>query len=114
MYYKGITKGAQARSASDLALNIMDTLPRFSKYDVLDYRNKQHYVDTALKPVLMDAIDCIIDVAYNLDYEVGYNPLEHVILFYEDDEPYAFDVTGCSIHTMLREVFVKGLEKGLI
>lgn len=114
MYYKGIKKAAQARSASDLSLNLIDALPRFTKYEVMDYRNKQQYVDTALKPVLIGANDCIIDVAYNFDYEVGYQPLEHVMLFYEDAEPYAFDVTGDSIQALLRDVFIKGLEKGLI
>lgn len=115
MYYKGVKKAAQARAASDLSLNIVDALPRFfSKYEVLDYRDKQQYVDTVLKPVLIGANEMIIDVAYNFDYEVGYKPLEHVILFYEDEDPYAFDVTGDSIHALLRDVFVKGLEEGLI
>ena len=104
MYIEEVRTGSQARASSDVNLNLIDGMARFSKVEVLNYREKQYYVDHELKAALMGANGLISDVAYNIDYLVGYEPREHVAIFYEDDDPIYIDVSGDSISGVLQDV----------
>jgi hypothetical protein len=114
MYIEEVRTGSQARAASDLNLKLIDGMPRFSKTEVMQYREKQYYVDHDLKAVLMNANCLISDVAYNIDYLVGYEPREHVAIFYGDDDPEFIDVSGDSISGVLKDVMRKVLREGLV
>lgn len=114
MYIEEIRTGRQARAASDVSLNLIDGMPRFSKVEVMNYREKQYYVDHDLKAVLMNANSLITDVAYNIDYVVGYEPREHVAIFYGDDDPVYIDISGDSVSGVFKDVMRKVLQEGLV
>lgn len=114
MYIEEIKSGSQARAASDLNLKLIDGMPRFSKTEVVQYREKQYYVDHDLKAALMGANGLIADVAYNIDYLVGYEPREHVAIFYDDDDPIYIDISGDSVSGVLKDVMRKVLQEGLV
>ena len=114
MYIEEVRTGSQARAASDLNLKLIDGMPRFSKAEVMNYREKQYYVDHELKAALMGAEVLISDVAYNIDYVVGYEPREHVAIFYEDDDLIYINVSGDSVSGVLADVMRKLLQEGLV
>lgn len=114
MYIEEVTTGSQARAASDLNLQLIDGMPRFLKTEVMNYREKQYYVDHELKAALMGANCLISDVAYNIDYLVGYEPREHVAIFYVDDDPVYIDISGDSVSEVLKGVMWKVLQEGLV